>query len=181
MGGWLLAPAWVPGLGSARAGGSAPTGWAYNAAMTSHFSTHGKDLRKGRVSMPGSVYHITTVTRDREPVFLDFKAARLFIGTLREAELRGEASTLAFVLMPDHLHWLMQLGSQRALSRVVGSVKNVIAHRLKRRIWQSGFHDHGVQAEEDLRLIARYIVANPLRAGLVEHLEDYPHWDARWL
>jgi hypothetical protein len=29
--------------------------------------------------------------------------------------------------------------------------------------------------------LARYIVANPLRAGLVEHLGDYPHWDAVWL
>jgi putative transposase len=29
--------------------------------------------------------------------------------------------------------------------------------------------------------IARYIVANPLRAGLVERLGDYPHWDAVWL
>ena len=142
---------------------------------------HSKDLRKGRSSLPGAVYHITTVTFNREPVFLELAAARCLIRTLREAECLGEASTLAFVVMPDHLHWLMQLGSGRNLSRVVGAVKNVTAHQLGRRLWQAGFHDHGVRAEEDLRTMARYIVANPLRAGLVVRLGDYPHWDARWL
>jgi putative transposase len=155
--------------------------WPTMRPMTRSIPPHGKDLRKGRVSLPGQVYHITTVTRNREPVFLDFLAARLLIQTLREAELLREASTLAFVLMPDHLHWLMQLGSERDLSRVIGAVKNVAAHRLGRPVWQSGFHDHAVRAEEDLRQIARYIVANPLRAGLVSQLEDYPHWDAHWL
>jgi len=155
--------------------------WPTMRPMTQSIPPHGKDLRKGRVSLPGQVYHITAVTRNREPVFLDFLAARLLIQTLREAELRGEASTLAFVLMPDHLHWLMQLGSERDLSRVIGAVKNVAAHRLGRPVWQSGFHDHAVRAEEDLRQIGRYIVANPLRAGLVSQLEDYPHWDAHWL
>ena len=142
---------------------------------------HSKDLRKGRISLPGAAYHITTVTLDRKPVFRDFAAARCLIRSLREAECRGEASTLAFVVMPDHLHWLMQLGSERDLSRVVAAVKNVTAHHLGCRLWQAGFHDHGVRAEEDLRTMARYIVANPLRAGLVERLGDYPHWDARWL
>jgi plasmid stabilization system protein ParE len=37
------------------------------------------------------------------------------------------------------------------------------------------------RAEEDLIKIARYIVANPLRARLVEHIGDYPLWDAAWL
>ncbi len=86
--------------------------------------------------------------------------------------IRGDAG-------PSALADAIGLGGN--LSRVVGAVKNVTAHQLGRRLWQAGFHDHGVRAEEDLRSMARYIVANPLRAGLVERLGDYPHWDARWL
>jgi hypothetical protein len=48
-------------------------------------------------------------------------------------------------------------------------------------LWQKSFYDHGLRSEEDLKGIARYIVANPLRAGLVEHIGEYPHWDAIWL
>jgi len=143
-----------------------------------HVKPHGKDLRKGRVSLPGQVYHITTITLDRQPVFSDLRAARLLIHALREAQARDEATTLAFVVMPDHMHWLMQLGAGVSLPQVVGSVKAVTAHGLGKRIWQGGFHDHALRREEDLAQLARYIVANPLRAGLAQRVGDYPHWDA---
>ena len=143
--------------------------------------SHSNDLRKGRMSLPGHIYHITTATDQRLPVFSDLPAARLLISALREAQTREDATTLAFVVMPDHLHWLMQLGSRGSLAQVIGAVKAATAHRIGRRIWQDGFHDHALRQEEDMTKIARYIVANPLRAHLVERLGDYPHWDAVWL
>jgi REP element-mobilizing transposase RayT len=142
---------------------------------------HGRDLRKGRVSIPSQIYHVTTATRGRLPVFADFRGARLLVGALREAAALHRAETLAYVVMPDHLHWLMQLAEGYTLERVVGGVKSVCAHRLGARIWQHGFHDRALRRDEDIQAAARYIVANPLRAGLVEHLGDYPHWDAIWL
>jgi putative transposase len=142
---------------------------------------HGKDLRKGRVSLPGQIYHITAITLDRQSVFADMRPARLLINALRQAQARDEAVTLAFVVMPDHMHWLMQLGMGASLSSVVGAVKAVTAHALGKQIWQGGFHDHALRQEEDLAKLARYIVANPLRAGLVQRVGDYPHWDAVWL
>ena len=138
-------------------------------------------MRKGRVSLPGQVYHVTAITFERQPVFLDLRSARVLISALREAQARSEAATLAFVVMPDHMHWLLQLGEDASLSAVVGAVKAVTAHGLGKRIWQSGFHDHALRQEEDLAKLARYIVANPLRAGLVQRVGDYSHWDAVWL
>ncbi|HEX5126846.1 MAG TPA: hypothetical protein VFW00_08900 [Rhodocyclaceae bacterium] len=54
---------------------------------------------------------------------------------------------------------------------------------LKRRgpIWNHGFHDHALRAEEDVQTVTRYIIANPLRAGLVEQIGDYAYWNAIWL
>lgn len=128
---------------------------------------HGSALRKGRVSLPGQAYHVTAVTLDRMPVFSDLRSARLLVNVLRETQTRGKAATLAFVVMPDHLRWLMQLEAD-SLSGVVGAVKSLTSHRLGRPVWQNGFHDHALRQEEDLAEVARYIVANPLRAGLVE-------------
>jgi len=48
-------------------------------------------------------------------------------------------------------------------------------------VWQKGYYDHAVRCDEDLRRLARYMIANPLRAGLVERIGDYPLWDAVWL
>jgi len=47
-------------------------------------------------------------------------------------------------------------------------------------MWQDGFHDHAIRKEEDLADIARYVVANPLRAGLVRRIGDYSLWDSIW-
>ena len=113
--------------------------------------------------------------------FSDLQSARFLINALRQAQIRGEATTLAFVVMPDHMHWLMQLDAGASLSKVVGTVKAVTAHGLGGRIWQTGFHDHALRREEDLAMLARYIVANPVRAGLVQRVGNYPHWDAVWL
>jgi putative transposase len=48
-------------------------------------------------------------------------------------------------------------------------------------IWDRAFHDHAIRENEDIKAIARYIVANPLRSGLVENVSDYSLWDAIWL
>jgi len=141
----------------------------------------GRNLRVGRFSEPGRIYHVTTTTHHRQPVFDDFHQARRLIKVLRRTEHNDDASTLAFVVMPDHLHWLLQLGDMVSLSRVVGAMKSVSAHGAGRRLWQAGFHDHALRKEEDLLGLTRYIVANPLRAGLVSHIGDYPHWDCIWL
>ena len=137
-------------------------------------------LRRGRASVSGQVYHIVATTKKREPVFSDFQHARIAIRVLIEEDKLGAASTLAFVLMPDHLHWLVQLGDHVDIRKVVGRVKSLIARRLDRTVWQPGFYDHALRKDEDIAAVARYIVANPLRAGLVRRLGDYPHWDAIW-
>jgi putative transposase len=142
---------------------------------------HSKDLRKGRASAPGQIYLVTTVTLRREPVFADLSAARKVIHCLRQSTKLGRSETLAYVLMPDHLHWLVQLAADFSLSRVVGDVKSISSRMIGRPVWQSGFHDHAVRKEEDLLGLARYIVANPLRSGVVEDIGCYSHWDTKWL
>ncbi len=143
-------------------------------------------LRIGRYNEPNQIYHLTTNTLDRTPIFEDFKLGRLVVQQFRNAQSQGLVTSLAWVVMPDHFHWLISLdkGSLADLMRQVKSkstrVVNAVAGR-QGRLWQPGFHDHAVRREESLEGIARYIVANPLRAGLVKKYGDYPLWDAIWL
>jgi len=141
----------------------------------------GYALRKGRYSEPGRIYLVTSVTRNRCPIFADLSAARCLIHSLMTEQEMERAVTLAYVVMPDHLHWLFELGEEAELSAVVRAVKAVTARRIGSPVWQDGFHDRAMRRDEDLAAMARYVVANPLRAGLVSTLRDYPHWDAIWL
>ena len=142
---------------------------------------HSADLRKGRFSQPGGVYLVTTVTHDRLPVFDCFSSARCVVRTLQIEHTAGRAMTLAYVVMPDHVHWLLTLGPTVSLSQVVRTVKSVVAHQLNGQIWQQGFHDHAVRDEEDLPAMGRYIVNNPVRAGLVSKAGHSSHLDAVWV
>ena len=174
-------------------------------------------LRKGRHSLHHQVYCITTVTRDRHPLFTDMTIARLLVCELRRLHEQGDVNSLAWVVMPDHLHWLIQLEhwsnefdptcrspgirpidstlhaspsnefGLAPLSRVVKALKARSALTINRRLcrqgslWQRAYYDRAVRKGEDIRHIARYIVANPLRAGLVRDIGDYPHWDCIWI
>ena len=142
---------------------------------------HGKNLRKGRVSLPGNVYLVTAVTASRKPVFASFSAARLAVRCFHDQDVAYHAQTCAFVVMPDHIHWLLQLREDGDLSGVVRLYKAKVTMRLGKNLWQRGFHDHALRSDEDMRDVAQYIIANPVRAGFVRSVGDYPHWDAIWL
>ncbi|MGH8476819.1 MAG: REP-associated tyrosine transposase, partial [Methylococcales bacterium] len=124
------------------------------------------DLTKGRYSHSGFCYHITTVTRDRRAVFTNLTAGRVVVRELMALQADAWAETLCFVVMSDHLHWLMQLNDKQ-LRHVMQRLKGRTSRQLGGRLWQERYYDHAVRGEEDIRILARYIVANPLRKGLV--------------
>jgi REP element-mobilizing transposase RayT len=144
-------------------------------------------LRKGRTSIPGQIYHIVTKTHLNRPTFENVFTGRIVVNCLRHEAQADRAQTLAFVVMPDHLHWLVQLDNVTNLSRVVHNVKSNSARQINatrkrfQAIWQRGFYDRAIRAEDDLPAIARYIVANPLRAGLAKSCSEYALWDTIWI
>lgn len=147
---------------------------------------HSHSLRAGRFSEAGRIYLLTTIVRQRQPLFTDLHLARLLVWELRAAHAKQLVSSLAWVVMPDHLHWLVQLGDI-GLDGLMKEVKSRSAQAINRArgasgpLWQDGYHDQALRHEDNLKAFARYLVANPLRAGLVERLGDYPLWDAVWL
>lgn len=142
---------------------------------------HGQNLRRGRFSQAGQIYLLTLVSVGRSPIFADLFVARQVVRIMHGPSVVFAAETLAFVVMPDHVHWLVQLQDGVKLGEAVRRLKAGISVALGYPLWQRGFHDHALRRDEDLRAAARYVVANPVRAGLVRRVGDYPHWDAVWL
>ena len=89
--------------------------------------------------------------------------------------------------MPDHFHGLIQLGDNQRFSSSVKKAKGssgllINRHRQQNgSVWMDGFYDHAIRKDQDLPSIARYMVLNPIRAGLVKRCGDYPFWNAIWL
>lgn len=146
-----------------------------------------KALRAGRCSLPGQVYLVTTVVHGRRPVFTAWADARCVARVMADRAMWQPHQCLAWVLMPDHWHGLVQLGMQGDLSAAMHLAKGRSARcwaleaRMSGGLWQPGFHDRAIRRQQDVRKAARYIVANPLRAGLVTDVLKYPYWDAVWM
>jgi REP element-mobilizing transposase RayT len=143
-------------------------------------------LRAGRYSEQGRIYLVTSNTLDRQPLFADWRVGCLLAKQFKQAERDQLVHSLAWVVMPDHFHWLLELRSD-SLSLVVGRTKSLtrlaVSAAIGRTgsIWQASFHDRAIRREDDLKAVARYIVLNPVRAGLVKRVGDYPLWDAVWI
>ena len=88
--------------------------------------------------------------------------------------------------MPDHWHGLLVLGGE-PLGHAMCRFKAAVTRSLRApglidgQVWDRSFHDHAMRHDEDITRAARYIVANPLRAGLADSVLGYPYWHAIWL
>jgi putative transposase len=142
------------------------------------------DLKKGRYSQDHGEYFITFNCLNKKMFFSQFNVAQIFCQQITENEAKFSCTWLTWILMPDHFHGLLRLSNQSTLSQVVGSIKGrsalLINQQLNRKgsLWQTAFYDRALRIEDDRRAIARYIVANPLRKGLVKSIGDYPYWNS---
>ncbi len=166
-----------------------PISIAASSAQNPNMGTRifrGRQLRKSRISLVARAYMITTCCNAREPLFENIDLGNIVVDELRKSDDQDRTYTFAYVVMPDHLHWLFQLRERNSLQSVVRRTKGRSAYRVNQTrmqtgpVWQRGYHDRLVRQEESLETVGDYIVHNPVRAGLVEDIIDYPLWDILW-
>ncbi len=127
-------------------------------------------LRTGRLSETGRIYLLTAVTHERQPIFKDWRMGRMVVHEFRRTQETGNATALAWVVMPDHILWLVELhnGDLPKLMQVTKSrcARLINQHRgFSAPVWQKGYFDRALRREDDLKAMARYIVANPFGAS----------------
>jgi len=136
-----------------------------------------------RYLLEGQVYHVTTATLNRVPLFTDARLAGIIlesIGFVRDEK----AHVLAFALMPDHLHLLMSPRPPNHLSDALHSLKGYSAWRInkaldhKGAIWRRSFFDRVIRDEAQLANAVEYIHAKPVVAGLARTPEEYAYSSA---
>lgn len=122
---------------------------------------------------PGPVFHVRIGCFDKEPFFANSSVAAEAVNCLRYYAAT-RIVLYAFCVMPDHVHVLLSLRREGdSLSRWVADFKRFLVRRCGVR-FQPGFYEHVLRKEEALHDVARYIIANPLRAGLSGPGESYP-------
>ena len=152
------------------------------------FSDAGPPLSALRGTTPpaGDIHLVMFDTHGHRPHFADAAAATLATRALREAAATSPTRLLAWVLMPDHWHALLQDSPREGLARAIARFKYAMARPVREadpgceRVWSTTWQQHELRSDEVIRGCARHLVFNPVRAGLVARPADYPFWDAVW-
>ena len=115
--------------------------------------------------------HVTIGTHRRRAFFSSPKLAQVIFRVLKTHE-----RTLAAVLMPDHVHWVIDC-CQRAPEALTEfkSLTTRLAgkHGVEGALWQRSYFDHVLRDHESLAKTVRYVLGNPIRDGLTGQLGEY--------
>lgn len=126
-------------------------------------------------------YLITFCTHLRREILSDDIVAREILTQFRITASEEHFAIAAYCLMPDHVHLLVEgLTLQSDLRRFVRIGKQLSGYSYSKatgghRLWQEGFHDRSLRRDDDLRKAAKYIIENPVRAGLAASPQDYKY------
>ncbi len=129
-------------------------------------------------AVAGTVWHVSLPTLERRKVLVTKAVNEMVIDALQFQCLKTNSQLLLYCLMPDHIHLLLAVGDGNLVS-LMRDVKTWTTRQWQRqsgerRLWQDSFHDHGIRKTEDIDALVKYIIENPVRAGLVEQWWNYP-------
>ncbi len=126
---------------------------------------------------PASVFFVTVDTLNRQRLFVQKQFNGLVISRLEQLALEKRCPVKVYCLMPTHLHLLISAGSISVV-RWIALFKQYTQHLASEngipRLWQRSFFDHRLRRGDCEAETIEYIRAKPVRAGLVEHPDDWP-------
>jgi putative transposase len=135
------------------------------------------------------IHYVTTVTHQRTPFFLSENTSELFVRVLDETRKTDPFKLIAYVIMPDHVHLLINpidLDVRRTINLIKGRSSRLIRQALRdetpgtsasrpTRFWQKGFSSIDIYTYEFVVQKVRYIHMNPVRAGLVKTQAEWKY------
>ena len=140
------------------------------------------DIR--RYYLPNSIVFITSVTNKRIKIFENNENINLLWDTLKNEKEIVPFDLIAYVILPDHFHWLLEFSEKFFdFSKVLKSFKWNFSLNFKKMydlkspitLWPRRFWDHVIRDQNDLKIHLDYIHWNPVKHGLVEQPEKWGH------
>jgi putative transposase len=124
-------------------------------------------------------YFLTICTRDRRSLFVSASLVDVLVVQFQQASDLTGMAVLAYCFMPDHVHALVEGASSsanfREFVRLFKQLSSFAYTRVHARpLWQRSYFERVLRADEDSVRVARYILENPVRAGLVTDAMQYP-------
>ncbi len=137
-------------------------------------------------NLPGALHFVTGNVLDRRPIFRREEYCRAFLEELQEIRATGRCKVIAFVVMPDHGHFIAN-PKDGDIQTSTGVIKSLSAKRIvelapvgtfsqghENQVWQESFKASALWSGWMIKQKIDYIHANPVKADLCKSAEDYP-------
>ncbi len=134
--------------------------------------------RLPRAVFAGFPHHVTQRGNRREPVFFDDEDRLVYLAWLKDYADQHQVEVLAYCLMPNHIHLIAVPATNDGLQLALKPLHMRYAQRINRQrqwsghVWQGRFFSSPLD-DAYLWTALRYVECNPVRAGLIEHAQDY--------
>jgi len=136
-------------------------------------------VRPLRIEYEGAVYHVTSRGNARADIYLSDDDREIFLGVLGHVVERFGWLCHAYCLMTNHFHLMIET-PQANLSRGMRQLNGMYTQRFNRKhgrvghVFQGRFKSIVVDKDAYLVELSRYIVRNPVAAGMVDDVGDWP-------
>jgi putative transposase len=124
-------------------------------------------------------YSLEFTTFERSAIFLDARALELVLPHILRAAREKGFARIAYCFMRDHLHLVIEgLNDGSDCRAFIKAAKQFSGYYFKkerrRQLWAGYGYERFIRDEMELALTIRYLLANPVKAGLVDRPEEYP-------
>jgi putative transposase len=141
---------------------------------------HPHRLDPGAYTRPGAVVFFSTRAR-RGVSLVQPKIAEAVTSALRDTAARRGVILGAYCIMPDHLHVVVTIGEDGDAAAWIQFMKREASKRSGvPTLWQRSFWDRHARDYEDIGKKVAYTLNNPVRWGLCESWEEWPHAWSKW-
>ena len=130
-----------------------------------------------RFQQAESLHFITFSCFHRLPLLEAPGARETVEAVLEQTRARHRARVYAYVLMPEHVHLLVNEPPGILLAQFLKAEKQIASRQLRgprEKFWQERYYDSNVHGETARSEVIRYIHRNPVKRGLVERPDDWP-------
>jgi putative transposase len=130
-------------------------------------------------------FFISTATWERRSILQSTALCDLLLNVLREKRAKQRFQLHEFVIMRDHIHLILTPSSLVPLEKAIQFIKGGFSFRAKKEmnfngeIWQKGYNEQRIKHIDDYTEKATYIQLNPVKAGYVDHPNQFPYSSAR--
>ena len=147
------------------------------------YKTFGKNrsirLKDFDYSQPYFVYFLTLCAYNKTIYFGNNEISHAILKSLEKYSKSYGYRLIAYCLMPDHLHFIVQAEENaKDLRDLIRDFKKFTTHTfwqlgMNGKLWQRGYFEHILRKNEDVFKVTEYVLNNPVRKGIVENKEDY--------